>query len=122
MVKDYFNYYFTQLYNALAETYTDLQKSTVYKETPAKFPYMYFREIGDTAKIDDLSCNSVLRNKGIEVQFYAKKMTDARKLADLAKAYMIESLEFRCTFSEMVENTEDSTIFRYICRFEKIDV
>lgn len=122
MVKNYFNYYFTELYNELAKTYTGLQKSTVYKSTIAKFPHMYFREIGDYMKQDDLSGNSLLREKGIEVQFYASKLTDARKLADLAKEYMVESLDFRCTFSEMVENTEDTSIYRYICRFEKTDV
>lgn len=121
MVKDRFNEYFTKLYKYLVETYPDLQKTTKYTLKPAKFPTMYMRQIGGIIKADTLSNTSELRMIGIEVQFFSTKQNDVRKLADAAIGFMVETLFFKCTYASPEENMDDTNIFRFICRFEKLD-
>lgn len=122
MVKDRFNEYYTKLFNHLAEDYPSLQKSTQFTSKPAKLPAIYVRQISGGAKITTLSGTSEERTIGIEVQFFATKQNDVRKMADNAMGFMIESLNFGCPYAQPEENTEDTSIYRYICRFEKNDM
>lgn len=121
MVKDKFNEYYTALYKELVKTFPKLQKSTTLSLAPAKLPMMYVRQIGGSATIDTLSGTSEFRQIGIEVQFFDKKQSVVRSLADEAMAYMIESQLFTCPYAQPEDNLENPDVQRFICRFEKTD-
>ena len=120
MVKDRFNEYYTELYKALKVDWPTLEKSTKLTDVPAKYPSMYVRQIGGSAKVDTLSGTNEIRDIAIEVQFVAKKQSEVRKLADAATEFMTETLFFMLRDSHPEENIDSKDTYRYICRFSKL--
>lgn len=120
-VKDNFNSYFTTLLNELKKQFPKLTGSTVYKSTPKSFPHMYFKQIDGSTALTTMSCTEDGINLGIQIEFYSNvSAADAREIANVARGTMV-SLGFGCSYFEPFENTGDSSIFRFITRFEKLE-
>jgi hypothetical protein len=120
-VKDNFNSYYTKLFTGLKESYSSIKGSTVYKATPPSFPHIYFKQIDGSTALTTLSSTEEGMNLGIEVQIYSStSATDARKIANTTRGIMI-GLGFTCSYFEPVENTGDTSIYRFVTRFEKLE-
>ena len=121
-VKDRFNHYFTQLQNGLQETYPKIKGGTVYKATPPSYPYFYQKQIDGSTALTTLSGTEDGINMGLEVQFYSKvSQSDVRAIALNAKEIMREC-GFKCTYFQSVDNIGDTSIYRWIARFEQLEV
>lgn len=120
-VKDNFNSYFTRLLNGLKETYSGMKGGTVYKATPPSFPYLYFRQIDGSTALTTLSGTEDGINFAVQTEIYSKvSAADVRNMANKAREIMIP-LGFSCSYFEPVENTGDTSIHRFILRFEKLE-
>lgn len=120
-VKDRFNSYYTQMTNGMKETYSEIKGSTVYKATPPSFPHLYFRQIDGSTALTTLSGTEDGINFSVQVEVYSKvSAADARNIANTVREIMI-SLGFRCSYFEPMENTGDTSINRFVLRFEKLE-
>lgn len=120
MVKDNVNKYYTDLLLFLQETYSGLKGSTAYKVTPPSFPHLYFRQIGGDTALSTLSNTEDGINLGLEIKFYSKTASEARKIANSAREYMV-GIGFRCDYFSPVENVSDTSISQFLTRFSKLD-
>jgi hypothetical protein len=120
-VKDNFYTYFDNLTTELTATYKTLKSGTVYKPTPPSFPYMYIKQIGGSTALTTLSGTENGVDLGIQIDFYSKvSAQDVRKIANTARNTMI-SYGFTCNYFEPIENTGDTSIYRFVARFEKLE-
>lgn len=121
MVKDNVNLYFTNLLKDLQKQYSSLKGGQVYKATPPSFPYMYFKQIGGDGALSTLSNTEDGINLGLEVKFYSNKSaSEARKLANSAREYMV-GIGFYCDYFSPVENVSDTSISQFLTRFSKLE-
>lgn len=121
-VKDNFNHYLTQLQNGLQNTYPKIKSGTVYKATPPSYPYFYMKQIDGSTALTTLSGTEDGINMGLEIQFYSKvSLADARAIALKARKIMIER-GFKCTYFQSVDNIGDTSIYRWVTRFEQLEV
>lgn len=122
MVEDRTNYYYTKLLDGLQALYEGMDGSQEKNDSPPSFPYMYFFQIGGDGAIGTLSGTEDGINLAYEVRFYSKSSpNNVRKIANSARAIMIEKLDFRCTYFQPLENVTDSTIYQFITRFAKLE-
>lgn len=120
-VKDNFNKYYSDLLSGLQETDASIKGSTVYKATPPSFPYMYYKQIDGSTALTTLSSTEDGINLGLQIEFYSKKnATNVREIANTARGIMI-GFGFSCSYFEPVENTGDTSIYRFMTRFEKLE-
>lgn len=120
-VEDNFNSYFTQVLSELQASYPEIKGSTVYKRTPASFPYMYFKQIDGSTALTTLSRTEDGINLGIQLEIYCTdSAANTRKMANIARATML-NLGFLCRYYEPMENAEDTSIFRFVGRYEKLE-
>ena len=120
-VKDNYNAYYTKLLNALKVDYPTLSAGTVYKNTPPKLPYFYFKQIHGTTALTTMSCTEDGINLAFQVDFYSKvSMAEVRGMAVLARRVMTE-MGFQCNYFEQMDNTGDTSIYRWVTRFEKLE-
>jgi hypothetical protein len=120
-VKDNFNSYYTKLLTGLQEEYSTIKGGTVYKATPPSFPYIYFKQINGSTALTTMSCTEDGINLGLQAEIYSNVSgSDAREIANCARKIMI-SLGFTCSYFNSSENTGDTSIFRFMTRFEKLE-
>jgi hypothetical protein len=120
-VKDNFNKYYTDLLRELQKTYTSLKGGTVYKATPPSFPYIYFQQIGGETALTTLSGTEDGVDLGIQIDFYSKADTPSvRSIANKARNIMID-YGFTCNYFKPIENTGDTSIYRFVARLEKLE-
>lgn len=120
MVKDNVNKYYTDLLLFLQETYSGLKGSTVYKAIPPSFPHLYFRQIGGDTALSTLSNTEDGINLGLEIKSYSKTASEARKIANSTREYMV-GIGFHCDYFSPVENVSDTSISQFLTRFSKLD-
>lgn len=121
MVKDNVNLYFTNLLKDLQNKYSGLKGGQVFKATPPSFPYMYFKQIGGSGALPTLSNTEDGINLGLEIKFYSNKTaSEARKIANSAREYMVE-IGFHCDYFSPVENISDTSISQFLTRFSKLE-
>jgi hypothetical protein len=120
-VKDNFNKYYSDLLKELQKTDESLKGGTVYKATPPSFPYIYFKQINGSTALTTLSSTEDGINLGLQIEFYSKtSAANAREIANTARRIMI-GFGFSCSYFEPMENTGDTSIFRFMTRFEKLE-
>ena len=121
MVKDNVNLDFTNLLKDLQNKYSGLKGGQVFKATPPSFPYMYFKQIGGSGALPTLSNTEDGINLGLEIKFYSNKTaTEARKIANSAREYMV-GIGFHCDYFSPVENVSDTSISQFLARFSKLE-
>lgn len=121
-VKDRFNSYLTQLQKGLQDTYPKIKGGSTYKATPPSYPYFYMKQIDGSTALETLSGTEDGINMGLEIQFYSKtSQSDVRSIALKAKEIMREC-GFRCTYFQGVDNIGDTSVYRWITRFEQLEV
>lgn len=121
-VKDRFNSYLTQLQKGLQDTYPKIKGGSTYKATPPSYPYFYMKQIDGSTALETLSGTEDGINMGLEIQFYSKtSQPDVRSIALKAKEIMREC-GFRCTYFQGVDNIGDTSVYRWITRFEQLEV
>lgn len=121
-VKDRFNHYLTQLQKGLQEPFPKIKGGSVYKATPPSYPYFYMKQINGSSALETLSGTEEGINMGLEVQFWSKtSQSDVRSIALKAKEIMREC-GFRCTYFQGVDNIGDTSVYRWIARFEQLEV
>lgn len=122
MVKDRTNYYYTKLLEGLQALYDGMDGAQENNDSPPSFPYMYFFQINGEGAIGTLSGTEDGINLAYEVRFYSKTSPDdVRKIANSARAIMIEKLDFQCAYFRPMENVKDKTIYQFITRFAKLE-
>lgn len=120
-VKDNFNGYYNDLILRLQEEYPAMRGGTVYKATPPSFPYMYFSQIDGSTALTTLSCTEDGINLGLQTEIYSKvSAEDARGIANSVRGTMI-GFGFRCIYFKPVANIGDTSIHRFMARFEKLE-
>lgn len=121
-VEDRFNHYFTQLQKGLQDTYPTIKSGTVYKATPPSYPYFYFKQIDGSTALTTLSNTEDGINMGLEVQFYSKtSQANVRAIALKAKEIMREN-GFDCPYFQGMDNIGDTSVYRWVARFEQLEV
>lgn len=121
-VKDRFNHYLTQLQKGLQDTYPKIKGGSTYKTTPSSYPSFYMKQIDGSTALETLSGTEDGINMGLEVQFYSKtSQSDVRSIALKSKDIMREC-GFRCTYFQSVDNIGDASVYRWIARFEQLEV
>lgn len=121
-VEDRFNSYFTDLQKGLQNAYPKIKGGTAYKPTPPSYPYFYLKQINGSTALETLSGTEEGIDFGLEVQFYSKvSLADVRAIALKSKGIM-RDCGFKCTYFQGVDNIGDTSIFRWIARFEKLEV
>lgn len=121
MVKDRTNYYFTQLLGGLQALYNGMDGSQEKNDSPAIFPYMYFKQINGSIALKTLSGTEDGINLAYEIRFYSKKSpNDVRSIANSAREIM-NNLGFDCDYFQPEENVSNSKIKQFITRFSKLE-
>lgn len=122
-VKDNFNHDFTQLQKALQEASPKIKGGTEYKATPPSYPYFFMKQINGSTALETLSGTEEGIDMGLEIQFWSKiSQSDVRSIALKAKEIMREKCGFKCTYFQSVDNIGDTSVYRWIARFEKLEV
>lgn len=122
-VEDNFNHDFTQLQKGLQEAYPKIKGGTTYKATPPSYPYFYMKQINGSTALETLSGTEDGINMGLEVHFYSKtSQSDVRSIALKAKDIMRKKCDFKCTYFQSVDNIGDTSVYRWVARFEKLEV
>ena len=122
MIKDPTNKYFDGLSKALKAKYKDITGSQIFKQTPAKFPCFYFKQLDGTTALQTLSQTEDGISVSYEIRLYSTvSAADVRKMANAAREYMIES-GFNCIMFQPFENLIDGSVYQFIGRFRKIEV
>jgi hypothetical protein len=82
---------------------------------------MYFQQIGGSTALTTLSSTEDGINLGIQIDIYSKvSASNARAIADKTRNIMI-SYGFTCNYFEPIGNTGDTSIHRFVTRFEKLE-
>lgn len=120
-VKDNFNSYYNDLILGLKEEYPEIKGGTVYKGTPPSFPYLYFTQIGGSTSLTTLSGTEDGIDLGLQTEIYSKvSAANARSIANSVRGKMVE-FGFHCTYFKPVDNIGDTSIHRFVARFEKLE-
>lgn len=120
MVKDKTNQIYTELVEAIRDSYPSLKSGMTYPETTPKFPYLYFFQIDAPTALRTLSNTEDGVNLAFQIEIYSDKgMNDARKIANEVRAYMIGE-GFEC--KTFMPSQQPSNVSRFLTRFRRLDV
>ena len=120
MVADKHNKIYTALYEYMKDLYPKLKGGTVYPESEAKLPYMYFFQLDSPTRLTTLSNTEDGINLAFQIEIYSKDgNNNARKMAGDVREFMISD-GFRCRTFMPVESA--SNVSRFVTRFERLDV
>lgn len=120
-VEDNFFGYYNDLILKLQEEYPTMKGGTVYKATPPSFPYIYFSQIGGSTALTTLSGTEEGIDLGLQTEIYSKvSAADARNIANSTRQKMIK-FGFTCNYFRPEDNIGDTTIHRFVARFEKLE-
>jgi hypothetical protein len=121
-VIDRSNYLFTQIKNLYTATQLK-DASQTYQSSPPVFPSMFFNQIGNDGTADDLDNTENAVNTTVEITFYdnsTTKLTTCKNLMATADTKM-RSMGFRRVFGpQQITNIADTTICRYIARYNRV--
>lgn len=127
MIKDKIPDYFDILTRKLDEIYGEnmVGYSQRKNDSPAKFPHVYFHQIGGTDLFKTLSGNHGGLRITVEIAAYHNEGTEQiRELADVIRKVMTDNageLQFDCELYTPRENVIDPSIQMFVMRFSKID-
>lgn len=93
---------------------------TSYKATPAEFPYLYLRTLGQPTSASDLENHQKAVMADFEITIYTTDYSSkARKLLELAGDIMM-SMGFQLTTGPYeIENTAGTGVHRWLARFSR---
>lgn len=121
MVEDRTNYYYTQLLDNLANTYSGMDGSQEKNDAPPSFPYMYFKQLNGSTELTTLSGTEDGISLTYEIRFYSSvSPNDVRNIANSARKIMLD-MGFSCDYFRPDDNVSDSEIKRFITRFSKLE-
>ena len=120
MVKDKTNQIYTELTQAIKDSFPKLSSGMTYPEKPPTFPYLYFFQIDAPTALRTLSNTEDGVHLAFQIELYSDKgMNDARKIANEVRTYMIgEGFECKAFMPSQVP----SNVSRFITRFSRLDV
>jgi len=114
------NEVFNDLTELLVNAFPTITTSSVYTNTPSKYPFVSIEEISSSVNInEETSCNiDEITNVGFEVNVYSKdpqKKSNAKAMAKVVDEYMIEKGFYRVSKTPMQDDNE--TIYRFVLRY-----
>lgn len=121
MVKDNVNHYFTSLLECLKAEYEGIDGGQKYVESPPSFPHVHFKQIGGEGALETLSGTEEGINLAVEIKIYAKKLNEARNIANTVRQWGRKK-GFHIDYFSPEENIKDSSVNQFIIRISKIDV
>lgn len=114
------NEVFNDLTELLVASFPDITTSSVYTNTPSKYPFVSIEEISSSVNVnEETSCHiDAITNVGIEVNVYSKdpqKKSNAKAMAKVVDEYMIDKGFYRISKTPMQDDNE--TIYRLVLRY-----
>lgn len=124
MVKDKIPDYYDTLIRALIDEYGEdnFSHTRTYDNSPAKFPHVYMKRLDgkDIMQTQDGEIHGAFN--AVEISAYHNKgITKAEEWADTIRMIMTipqYGINLMCTYFNQIDNTADSSIIRFVMRFE----
>ena len=123
MVKDKIPDYYDTLIRVLKTEYNGKFSHTrVYDDSPASFPHIYMKRLKSTDIMQ--TQNGVIHGveNAVEISAYHNEgISEAEEWSDLIKKIMTDiqyGINLKCTYYQQIDNTADSSIIRFVMRFE----
>ena len=124
MIKDKIPDYYDTLIRALIAEYGEdgFSHTRTYDDSPATFPHVYMKRL-DSLDIMQAQSGTIYGNDNtVEISAYHNKgITEAEEFANTIRKIMTEpdfGINLMCRYFNQVDNFADSSIIRYVMRFE----
>ena len=123
MVKDKIPDYYDTLIRALVDEYGDnFSHTRKYENSPSSFPHLYFKVISSSDIALAQNGEIYGRSYGVEINVYHNEgVSEAEEFAETVRRIMTSTqydIRMNCKYFDQVDNPADSSIVRYILRFQ----